>query len=241
MGTWFIIHTSGSPAYEARALVALGRLTREKLVEEIRMPFQMGSPSRLLPRATPAYVMLSAAEELRVHQYREASLKMAARAADWYRSRVGEEARQEDIQSRLGGAWYQAERWEEAQAAFAALAAEHPDSIFYKGRLGTLAARRGDRTGAERIAEELRRDERPYLRGNHGFHSAQIVALLGDKDRAVALLREAVAQGFRGLDELDSYGYGFIYSHSMDLESLRGYPPLRRLDQAERLTWRGHS
>ncbi|SPE38264.1 putative Calcium/calmodulin-dependent protein kinase [Candidatus Sulfopaludibacter sp. SbA6] len=218
-------------AFEARALVALGRIEEvEKLVEEIlSMRSQWAYPSCCLPRATPAYVMLSAAEELRAHGHREASLKMAGRAVDWYRSRVGEEARLEDTRSGVGDALYQAERWDEAQAVFAALAAEHPDNIFYKGRLGALAARRGDRATALRIAEELRHLETPYLYGNHLSRSARIVALLGDQEGAVAMLRESVAEGAGNGDMPDVYGYGFIYRHSMDLESLHGYPPFEDL------------
>jgi len=226
-------HILNVRAYEARALVALGRMDEvERLIEDIlTIPSEWAYPSCCLPRATPAYMMLSAAEELRAHGHREASLKMASRAADWYRSRVGEEARQEDIRSGLGDALYQAERWEEARAVFATLAAEHPDNIFYKGRLGTLAARRGDRAKALLIAEELRRLETPYLYGNHTSRSARIIALLGDKEGAVALLREAVAQGAGDGDVPDMYSYGFIFRHSMDLEPLRGFPPFEDLIQ----------
>ena len=124
---------------------------------------------------------------------------------------------------------YQAERWEEARAVFAALAAEHADNIFYKGRLGALAARRGDRATAQRIAEALRRLETPYLFGNHTSRSARIIALLGDKEGAVALLRESVAQGAGNGEEPDSYGYGFTGRHSMDLEPLHGFPPFEDL------------
>jgi tetratricopeptide (TPR) repeat protein len=218
-------------SYEARALVALGRLDEvDRLADEI-----LATPSHwfylncCLSRGTPAYVMLSAAEELRAHGDREASLRMAGRAADWCRSRTGEEARREDVRAGLGDALYQAERWEDAKAVFATLASEHPDNINYKGRLGALAARRGDRVAAERIAEELRRCESRYLWGNHTTRSARIIALLGDKERAVGLLREAVAQGSGSGEEPDSYGYGFIYRHSMDLEPLRGYPPFEEL------------
>jgi predicted Zn-dependent protease len=129
----------------------------------------------------------------------------------------------------LGDALYQAECWDEAQVVFASLAREHPDNINYKGRLGTLAARRGDRAAAERIAEELRRLETPHMYGMNTARSARIVALLGDKERAVTLLREAIAQGEGSNEEPDSYGYGFIYRHAMDLESLHGYPPFEEL------------
>ena len=193
------------------------------------MPARWGYPSCCLSRGTPGYVMLSAAEELRAHGHREASLKMAGRAVEWYRSRTGEEARREDTRSGLGDSLYQAERWAEAEAVFGALAAEHPDNINYKGRLGALAARRGDRAEALRISEELRSLDRPHLYGNHTFRSARIIALLGDKEHAFALLREAVAQGYGSAEEPESYGYGFIYPHSMDLESLRGYSPFEEL------------
>jgi tetratricopeptide (TPR) repeat protein len=224
-------HLLNVHAYEARALVALGRMDEmEKLIDDIlTIPSEWAYPSCCLPRATPAYVMLSAAEELRAHGHREASVKMASRAADWYRSRTGEDARLEDTRSGLGDALYQAERWEEARAVFATLATEHPDNIFYKGRLGTLAARRGDRATALRIAEELRRLETPYLYGNHTSRSARIIALLGDKEGAVALLREAVAQGAGDGDVPDMYGYGFVFRHSMDLEPLHGFPPFEDL------------
>jgi predicted Zn-dependent protease len=209
----------------------LGRIDEmEKLIDEIlTVPSQWGHPNCCLPRATPGYMMLAATDELRAHGHREASLAMAGRAADWYRSRVGEEAREEDNRSSLGDALYQAEQWEEARTAFTALAAEHPDSIFYKGRLGTLAARRGDRIEAMRIAEELRRIETPFPDGNNTFRSARILALLGDKEGAVKLLQEAVAQGSGGNEKPDAYGYGFIYRHSMDLEPLHGYPPFEEL------------
>ncbi|HUN83597.1 MAG TPA: hypothetical protein VMU48_04420 [Terracidiphilus sp.] len=95
--------------------------------------------------------------------------------------------------------------------------------------MGTLAARRGDRVRALQSAEKLWRIERPYLYGVNTYRSACIFAVLGNKERAVALLRDAVAQGSGTEDDPDAYGYGFLYSHSMDLETLRGYPPFEEL------------
>ena len=106
-----------------------------------------------------------------------------------------------------------------------------PDNRRTNGR--ALAARLGDRAEALRIADELRRTEGRWLDGKHTFRSARILAFLGDKDRAVELLTEAIAQG-SGISEVpDAYGYGFIYSHCMDLESLRGYPPFDQLIKPE--------
>ena len=220
-------HLFNAYACEVRALVALGKVEEaDKLIDDI---LAMPSTWSYTSYGTPGYVMLSAAEELRTHDHRDAALRMASRAVDWYRSRVGKQAKDEDTRSNLGEALYRAERWQEADAVFRALSAEHPGNISYQGRLGTLAARRGDRARALQIAETLRRNETPYLYGNHTFRSARIIALLGEKERAVALLRDAVAQGSGTAEESDSYGYGFIYSHSMDLESLRGYPPFEEL------------
>jgi hypothetical protein len=58
---------------------------------------------------------------------------------------------------------------------------------------------------------------RPYLRGMHTYFRAQISALLGERDRAVALLRDAITHGAR--DPWD-------HLHSEPaFASLRGYPP----------------
>jgi hypothetical protein len=83
-----------------------------------------------------------------------------------------------------------------------------------------LAARRGDREGATRIFEELGKIERPYLFGNHLYWRACIAALLGEKERAVALLKEAFSQG------LD---YGVYLRQEIDLEPLWDYPPFKDL------------
>jgi len=217
-------------AYEGRALAALGRLEEvNKLVDEILvMPPRWGYPSCCIARGTPGYVMLAAAEELRVHGHHDESVRMAARAEVWYRSRTGGEARLEETRSGLGDSLYLAERFPEAKEVLAELMAAHPDNVEYKGRLGAIAARLGKHDDALRIAEELRLIDRPYMYGKHFFWSACILALLGDKERALALLNDAVSQGGRPM-EPEHYGYGFVYGHCMDLESLRGYPPFENL------------
>jgi tetratricopeptide (TPR) repeat protein len=220
-------------AYEARALAALGRLDEvDRLVREVLTMSRQTYGHYFLPRGTPGYVMRAAAEDLRRHGHRDASLATAGRAVDWFKSRVGDEEKLEDTRSGLGDALYQAERWQESKAVFAELA-KHPENydqdINYQGRLGTLAARLGNAPGARRIAETLRRRVHRWQDGKHTFRAARILALLGDKDGAVRLLTEAIAQG-AGISEIpDAYGYGFIFTHCMDLESLRGYAPSEAL------------
>jgi len=223
-------------AYEARALAARGRLDEvDRLAQDLLTLSPQTFKHYFLPRGTAGYVMLSAAEDLRAHGHRDAALRMANRAADWYRGRVGAEATDEDTRCGLGQALYFTERWEEAKAVFSELARrprradDYIFEVYYQGWLGALAARMGDAAGARRIAEQLRVFPKPWLDGKHLFRAARIVALLGEKDHALDLLREAIAQG-AGVSEVpDAYGYGFIFPHCMDLESLRGYPPYEEL------------
>jgi tetratricopeptide (TPR) repeat protein/TolB-like protein len=217
-------------AFEVRALAALGRLAEvDTSVDEVlAMPPRWGYPSCCIPRGTPGLVMLDAAEELRAHGHRQASLKLASRAVEWHRTRPEGDAIQEETRAQLGRSLYQAERWDDARAVFAMLAAEHPENFDYQARLGVIAARKGDRGEAKRIAGDLRRLVLPYAYGMPMYASARITALLGDKAKAVDLLREAIARG-AGSTEIEPYGFALSFRRCMDLESLSGYGPFEKL------------
>jgi predicted Zn-dependent protease len=147
---------------------------------------------------------------------------------EWYRARPEEEAGQEETRASLGRGLYHAERWDDARAVFATLAAHHPDNPDYQARLGAIAARKGDRAEAERIAGDLRRLTLPYTYGMPIYASARITVLLGNKAQAVELLREAIARG-AGSAEIEPYGFAFSFRHCMDLEPLSGYAPFEKL------------
>jgi tetratricopeptide (TPR) repeat protein len=217
-------------AYEARALVALGRLAEvNALVDEVlAMPPHWGFAKCCVPNGTPGYVMLSAAEELRVHGYHEEALKVASRAADWYRGRPGGEAEEEKNRVGLGESLYRAERWEEAHAVFTQLATRHPENFNHLGRLATLAARRGAGAEVERIDQRLQKLHRLYyFPETNTFWRARARALLGDREPALALLRDAIAEGVGASGE--DYGYALVFRHSMDLEGLHGDPAFEAL------------
>ena len=174
----------------------------------------------------PGDVLRDASIELRAHGYRGPSLKMANQAAGWYLSRSGDEGEKEAVRLAFGASLYEAERWGEAKAVFESLAQRNADEVAYMGALGALAARQGDRATATRIAEDLRKIERPYLFGNQTYQRARIAALLGDKVSAVELLREAVAQGLKDVAGVTFQGgYVLALHRDMDFESLRGYQP----------------
>ena len=165
---------------------------------------------------SPGAVMREASEELRAQGYKEEAIEIAHRAVEWYQQHRSEA----DYRYPMAQALYLAEIWQESRALFEGLSKEEPENIDYKGYLGTLAVRMGDKKKALSISEELKNIDRPYLFGNHTYWRACIASLLGDKERAVNLLTEAFNQG-------RSYG---VYLHKdMNLEPLRDYPSFKEL------------
>jgi len=205
-------------AYEARALAALGRIDEvRKVIEESLIKVSSGG--------TPGDVMYEAALALRAHGHLEAYQEIAQRAVEWNRSQIPEKEVTEKQRYDLARALYLAEKWEEALVSFEELSAENPENVEYKGNLGVLAARRGEKKAALEISEELKNIERPYLFGEHTYWRACIASLLGDKQQAVTLLTEAFSQG---------RVYGVNLHNDMNLEPLRDYPKFIELIKPKR-------
>jgi tetratricopeptide (TPR) repeat protein len=199
---------------EVRALAALERVVDVEalLRESVSVPSSKGF--------TPADVMVAAASEFRAHGHAEAARPAVDRAVAWYRNRPAAEATTRAHRGGLGDALYTAGRWDEARAVFEGLHKEFPDQVDYAGYLGAIAARQARRDEAQRIADQLRDVDRPYLFGANTYARARIAALLGEKDEALDLVREAIAQGADCLSGLH---------RDMDLESLRSDPRFREL------------
>jgi tRNA A-37 threonylcarbamoyl transferase component Bud32/tetratricopeptide (TPR) repeat protein len=195
---------------EARAMVGLGRVTEAlRVVEEsLALPGSAGG------------MMVGVALELRAHGDHQRSIDLANRTVEWYRSRPPDVAATASSRAAFGTALYTAERWSDAQDVFRALVQQFPDDVDYRGHLGTLAARRGDRADATKYSEWLRQLSRPYLVGSHTFWRARITAVLGDEAAAVDLLRDAFAQGA---------AFNIDVHQDMDLERLKGNSAFRAL------------
>jgi tetratricopeptide (TPR) repeat protein/tRNA A-37 threonylcarbamoyl transferase component Bud32/TolB-like protein len=164
---------------------------------------------------SPGWLTVLASQEYRVHGQAEAARATIERAINWFEARPANEAEQRTHRYRLAVALYEAGRWNDAQEIFAQLHNELPDDITYLGRLGSVAARLGDREEALRISTQLEEIDRPYLWGSHTLRRARIAAVLGDRDSAVELLRLAFSQG---------RSYSISLHRDIDLESLRDYP-----------------
>ena len=196
------------------ALAALGRTTEvDKVIDESLLASPTGT-------MTSGSVMKDAAAELKAHGWREASAHMLDRAIAWYRSRPPEEAGRPAMREGYGEVLYSAGRLDEAKAIYDSLFAGDPRNTDYLGRLGTIAARKGRRDEAMRMSTELAQAKvAPYEISGVLYNRACIAALLGDKERAVGLLREAFA-----------HGAWFITAHSdIDFGPLQDYPPFKEL------------
>jgi tetratricopeptide (TPR) repeat protein/TolB-like protein len=198
---------------EVRALAALGRVADvDRVVTE---SLAIGSRT-----VTPGDVMLTAAEELRAHGHLEDGRRIAVKAADWFGALTGDDARSVNARlSQIESLWI-AERWQEARALADAVEKQAPTNPYAGGYRAILAARSGDRTVANAADRALSEVRAVRAVGNAWWLRACIAAQLGDKDRAVSLLREAFAHGFGGLKILHVYVF---------LEPLHSYPPFEEL------------
>ncbi len=194
---------------ELRALAAAGRVEEvgQVLDESLSMP-SVGEFSL-------AILMANAVAELRTHGQRAASAEVADRAIEWLSTRPAEEAGGRAHRFALALAYYQAERWEEARALLGELASENPHDLDVRGYLGAVAARLDDRAAALAISDSLSGMAAPPNFGGDLYRQARIASVLGDRERAIGLLRAAVAAGF---------AYGIWVHRDVDLEPLRGDP-----------------
>ena len=200
---------------ETRALAALGQVQAldKRLEESMALPPQ-GDWSF-------AEVWIVAVLELREHGRKQLALEVLDRAIGIYFKNLStEEAEMKDNREALAWVLYHAERWQEAQPLFEKLAVEDTSEIGYLGYLGMIAARLGEAEKARGIAAKLGQIKRPLLFGAPTYWRANIAALLGERELAVKLLREAFAQGFQYSPEVLS---------DINFESLRDYPPFQEL------------
>lgn len=199
--------------YEVRALAALGKADEiAKVVEE-----SLATASTF---GTAGMVMRTVSRELREHGAKDLSLTYARRAVQWYRDKAAGRVGGDRELSRLAYALYDAEQWEESRGIVDELSRKNPEDIDYLGYLGTLAARLGKRDEALSISARLEAVERPFLFGGPSYWRACIASVLGEREQAVSLLREAFAQGS---------AYGVSVLSDMDLEPLREYGPFEEL------------
>ena len=203
--------TKSDPYYsELYALAAMERM------DELRE--LIGEQTTLMEISTPAGVRRIAAEELRAHGHEDQAMTLLDEAIRWYESQPPEKL--DSLREGYAVTLYRARRWDKAKDVYEGLAKKVPkDSAAgwgYESVFGIIAARQGDRTKAMEVSEWLKNLKLPYLFGANTHQRACIAAILGDKERAVALLKESFLQGRE---------FGTGVHKDFDLESLWDYPP----------------
>jgi tetratricopeptide (TPR) repeat protein len=206
---------------ESRALAALGKIEEIiRLVDQsLNMKPDWNYRSGWLIVSDPGWLMIHAGQELRVHGFKKESLRLFDRAVQWIQARPDEEKAKTDCREAMAYAYYGDEKWPESRILYEGLLKGDPENLYYLRMCGVLAARRGEREEALRIAKQLEEIKKPYLWGFPTYHRACIASLLGEKETAVRLLREAISQGTV---------YWRLYE-DMDLDPLRDYPPFKEL------------
>lgn len=194
---------------EVRALCALGR------VAEARALLDTCEASIEEPGRGAGTALLVAARELAAHGHPGEAAAVAERAIAWCAARLRRGAAGEADSADLVGALYAARRWREAMALVAALLAAHPDNPNHVGYLGALAARGADSALARACDARLAAMTDRWSHGVTTYWRADIAALLGDADGAMALLGRARAEG---------HPLAFKLHADPDFEALRDHP-----------------
>jgi TolB-like protein len=181
-------------AAEIRALAALGR------AEELTS--RLTAMRAVDPSNSSFYV---AARELWWHGYAKLAAEIGRVAVQWYREAL-QRSPSRAARIRLAQSLFELEQWDEARRLFMELDADFTQNavttdnwrgydVLPVGYLGIDAARRGDTTVAEAMIQRLESFSRPYLLGANIGWQARIAARLGQCDRTVSFLQEALRKG----------------------------------------------
>jgi tetratricopeptide (TPR) repeat protein len=199
---------------EATALAALGRVEEvNALLDDLTALPEQG--------LSQGGIILGIALDQRRLGHIDAAQTTVDRAIQWFDARLPETKSSAAWRWSYAWAFYIADRRDEAYSVAKALSDEFLENFQYRGLVGVLAACRGDREEARQISQWLESLDRPHLRGNHTMWRSRIAATFGDGETAVALFRQAVAQGM-------SYPAAWDYG-SIAFEALRDYPPWQEL------------
>jgi len=196
----------------ARALVAAGRMHEaSELVDRI---VQSGrAPGRL-----PVGAVFNVANEMLIHGHPSEARQLFRRVLALATTSSEEELRLGGARMVVPNAFYHNGDFAAADSIAHAKLAETPNDISYLKLHGAVAAHRGDVAEAEAMSAKLAALPQPYMRGANTLARAQIAAILGRKDDAVTLLKQAIGEGQR-----------FNSLHALpDLLALRGYAPFDR-------------
>jgi serine/threonine-protein kinase len=206
----------GSVRYQLHAAAALGDSAAvEALLNAARtMPAQPSSYNFFGDLA------LQTGQELEAHGYPAFGKEVARRALRWFESRSPNETTWR-VRFRHALALHECGDQRRALEILGPLLTLDSSSVLFIGLHGRLAAALGDTTKAQRIDASLAAMGN-HIGGGNTLERAFVAANLGQRERAVALLEEALAQGV-------GFPIRWRLHWFTDFRSLRGYPPFVKL------------
>jgi tetratricopeptide (TPR) repeat protein len=205
---------------EAGALVAAGRLDdAEKLIAESYRYSGSMVPGELMANTI--------APELYAHGKPRDAQAMWQKGLEWFSGRTLTGTHEQTRRLRVAQLTYVTGQYDKARPLYAELLKSDslvlgPDSLTAEliAAEGLIDARLGDSLGARRVVERFLGDQTPWLRGGRLHWAALIEAVLGHKEEAVNLLRDALNHGER---------ISWWHAHNPDWATLNGYPPFEEL------------
>lgn len=186
----FYPKSMGALWLEAEALAATGNVREiERLLEEAKS-FEPGDGMNL------GGVMTNAALILAAHGHEGSATRLFERALEWLDLQPRETKLSESHRGWVAWTLYSAGYWSEARRAYRRLVKDFREDLAYRGRLAVASARDGDSDEAELIATWLEGETGPYVFGSSTYWRGHIAAALGERNDAVRLFREAIAEGY---------------------------------------------
>jgi len=161
----------------------------------------------------PAIFMYNVAIELRIHGYAEKSKEICSKALKWCKE---DDEDHDDWMARL---YYISDDWDNAQELFEKLYIENPGDAYYMGFLGVIAAKKGDEEKKSEYVRVLEDVNPKYLNGKTYMWRARIAAASGNKEEAVKMIRDAIADGF----------FFHQIHYAVEFVTLQDYPPFQEL------------
>jgi tetratricopeptide (TPR) repeat protein len=167
--------------------------------------------------------VLAGAMDFEVHHRDTATaFAMARRVVKWHQDHPNTAATGPRLQQE-GRAWLLLGGLDSAERAFRQWVARDSNSIGAAGHLALTLALKGDSVRARAMADSIGLVQRKWLFGAHTFWRGAVLGALGDREIAVRLLQQSFIAG------QDRQGH-----RSLQLRSLRGYPPFEALVAPER-------
>ena len=213
-------HYPGDAVFFIREIAALVALGRPGEIDAVIARCDQAT----LRSGSSGNTLRLAARELAAHGYSEAARAMAARAVTSFKNRLDAGKPTAGLRLLYADALLLAGDCREGLPIRRDLMQEAPENLSFRGGYATALAGCGGSSGeARQIADALLKVDRPYLRGEHLYERARILAALGDGEGAVRALQAAHAQGTRWPGEelhLDSC-WNPVRSHPAFVEAMK--------------------